>query len=260
MREIELTQGKTAIVDDADFEKVAKHKWYARRKRKTWEAATSMQWYGMTMGRYLMGCEPGDGKRVKHRNGNRLDCRRGNLAFVEKNKPTVGDGGTVWFDVGHGRQAVVDKEDWERVRGLTWHGAKGGNTWYASANVVDGDGVNKPVSLHRFVLGLTRGDGKVVDHRNRNGLDNRRENLRVCDTGRNIANSRKHRDGKHSRFKGVTKFNRENCTKPWIARIVVDYKARWLGTYETEIEAARAYDREARAVWGRFARCNFTVE
>lgn len=101
--------------------------------------------------------------------------------------------------------------------------------------------------MHRDIL-KTNLD---VDHKNRDGLDNRRSNLRKATRQQNSANSIKKHFGKDSKFKGVCR-SRDH----WRAQIVVNYKAIFIGCFATEIKAAEAYDREAKKHFGKFARLN----
>jgi hypothetical protein len=95
----------------------------------------------------------------------------------------------------------------------------------------------------------------VVDHKNGDKLDNRRENLRICTIAENIRNSKTStKKGKTSRYKGVYWVGR---IKKWVARIHVDRKGLHVGVFTDEAEAARAYDVAARQHFGEFARTNF---
>lgn len=149
--------------------------------------------------------------------------------------------------------AVVDDEDYERVAAKQWRLFYGNqNRMYA----VNGQGL----LLHRFLLEAPR--GLTVDHRNGNGLDNRRKNIRLATQSQNLANqsSRLVRKGRptNSQFKGVTKL--EGRPRPWRATISVDRKQHFLGYYADEVGAARAYDAAARLYFGDFAHTNFGVE
>lgn len=112
--------------------------------------------------------------------------------------------------------------------------------------------------MHRVILGVA--SEKWIDHENRNGLDNRRENLRVATNRQNLQNSRK-RSGTVSRFKGVS-FDKHY--RKWQARIQActigpggHVRRVFLGSFDDEEDAARAYDAAALASFGRFARMNF---
>ena len=147
--------------------------------------------------------------------------------------------------------AAIDEEDYELVSRYRWHPWTRPhiNTFYAQANArVDGKWT--VIKMHRLILGL---DQPAIDHINRNGLDNRRSNLRFALAGENGANSR-NRNGCSSQFRGVDWFPR---ARKWRASISVKGKSQHLGLYADEIEAARAFDRAAIKQWGEFATLNF---
>ena len=99
-------------------------------------------------------------------------------------------------------------------------------------------------------------DGMVVDHIDGNSLNNRRSNLRICTPRQNTANRAKTRNGT-SRFKGVHFCTRD---RKWRAQIGVDGARRFIGDFDDEVEAARAYDRKAAELFGEFAYLNFPEE
>jgi hypothetical protein len=107
--------------------------------------------------------------------------------------------------------------------------------------------------MHREILGVTDPQVKV-DHRNGDGLDNRRANLRKCVNGENIANGAKRRDGHSSKYKGVCWHRRDGKFQ---ASIRVHGRTIYLGMFTDEVQAAQAYDVAARAFFGEFAKCNF---
>lgn len=152
-----------------------------------------------------------------------------------------------------GYVAVVDDEDFERVNARKWHALVGkSRAVYAERTVRGEDGKQSHLLMHRFILGIT--DPKVeVDHRDHDGLNNRRGNLRACSKLQNQHNQQKPR-GKSSKFKGVSWF--KHCRR-WAAQIMVKGKAINIGYYKTELEAARAYDAAAKEHFGEFAHVNF---
>ena len=111
----------------------------------------------------------------------------------------------------------------------------------------------KYIYLHRLILKAKK--GQEVDHRNGNGLDNRKNNLRFCTRSQNMMNQ-KRRKGT-SEFKGVYWHKR---IKKWLAQITVNYKRTHLGYFDSEIKAGKAYDTKAVELFGKFARLNFPKE
>jgi len=95
--------------------------------------------------------------------------------------------------------------------------------------------------------------GMFSDHINGNGLDNRRSNLRIVTQSQNQHNRKRNAKNRSSIYKGVTKINENK----WIAKIKFDRLQREIGTFETEIDAAMAYDQAARIQFGEYARLNF---
>jgi len=116
-------------------------------------------------------------------------------------------------------------------------------------------GKKKRYWLHNEVMekmiGRPLEKGEIVDHINRNKLDCRRENLRLSDFSKNQANIKKARSGK--RFKGVYYKKR---LKKWMALIYHQGKQHYLGVYDNEEDAARAYNKKALELFGEFAYLN----
>ncbi len=151
----------------------------------------------------------------------------------------------------HNGTVLIDDADYEAVMSRTWHINEIGHNKYA-IRLEKVNGKYRNLSMHRFILGVT--DRNInVDHINKNGLDNRRANMRTCTTAENCRNKRKHKDGVHSKYIGVTWHSTSG--RYW-ARIVVDRKTISLKTFPTEIEAAKAYNDAALKFFGEFASLN----
>ena len=86
-----------------------------------------------------------------------------------------------------GKVAIVDADDYEWLSQWKWSARFCNSIWYAVRGSTCG-GKRKDFSMHREILGLRAGDGREVDHINRNSLDNRRINLRVSTRKENCAN------------------------------------------------------------------------
>lgn len=133
---------------------------------------------------------------------------------------------------------VIDAKDYEIVSSYRWYLRRGRNTFYGQANVRRADGTRIPLKLHRLLLP----DAPVVDHIDRDGLNNTRENLRAVTMTENNRNSRM-RVTNTSGYRGV--FADQN---QWQAQIQVNGKRRHLGRFSTAEDAARAFDLVAREV------------
>ncbi len=98
---------------------------------------------------------------------------------------------------------------------------------------------------------------RAADHINTDSLDNRRANLRLATHSQNSCNSRRDKSKTLSRFRGVSFSKRKG---KWFAAIRINGKKTWLGYFNDEEDAARAYDHAARKYHGEFAMLNFTLE
>ena len=146
-----------------------------------------------------------------------------------------------------GKHALVDDEDYDWLSQWNWTLLKHPkDRMYAYRKIG-----NKTTLMHRVILGAKK--GQVCDHKNRNGLDNRRDNLRFCSNQQNAFNSiAKRRNGKSSKFKGVHWCNTRGH---WIAKTRVGNK-RIQACSDNELEAARLWNEMAKKHHGEFARLN----
>lgn len=153
-----------------------------------------------------------------------------------------------------GQIAFVDDEYFEYLNQWKWFAVKSRDTYYANRRIKDSDGNIKAAIMHRIIM-CAKNDTQV-DHRDSNGLNNQKSNLRLCSNGQNQMN----RGGwRKSKYKGVTIKNSYYKDRHYIyirARINVGNKQFHLGNFKTEPEAAEAYNEAALKYHGDFARLN----
>jgi hypothetical protein len=135
----------------------------------------------------------------------------------------------------NGGVALVDDEDVAKLAGHCWYLIRNRRGMYAKTR--------RNVAMHRLILNLNDGR-RHVDHINGNGLDNRKQNLRVVSVAENLGNRQKKIAGS-SKYVGVCKYKDK-----WHASISVDYKRINLGRFKTEEDAFAAYQ-AARRQYGR---------
>lgn len=146
-----------------------------------------------------------------------------------------------------GKKAIIHAADLKKVAGMRWH-AIFNRGWYASTKIMR-DGRRVAISMHRFLIDPT--GAKQVDHRDGNGLNNRRCNLRKCTIAQNCANAKQKPHS--SRYKGVHWRKNRGF---WTATIMKAGKAHFLGCFHSEVAAAMAYNSAALSLFGKFARLN----
>jgi len=150
---------------------------------------------------------------------------------------------------GKGLYALVDDEDHEKVARYPWHLH---SERYAAHTTKE----QTIVLMHHMIIGKPAA-GLVTDHRDDNGLNNQRHNLRHCTHAQNIRNSKLSglRNGKptSSKYRGV-KYNKKD--RAWHAALQCNGKKYWGGSHRTEEEAALAYNVLATKYHGEYARLN----
>lgn len=150
-----------------------------------------------------------------------------------------------------GKIALVDDEDYTVLVQYRWcvKYDPSIDTWYAVSRTPRPE--HKQILMHRMVLHLTN-PSEFVDHIDHNGLNNCRSNLRACCNKQNQHNRRKVKN-KTSEYKGVAWIKTH---KKWRATIMEKGKNRFLGYFNTEKEAAKAYNEKALEMFGAFALLN----
>ncbi len=151
------------------------------------------------------------------------------------------------------KKTWVDTEDFNRLGLFVWFAQiRSDKRAFHAARCVTRSGRQITLHMHREILGLQYGDGKIVDHINGDGLDNRRCNLRICSSSDNNCNCGSYRGGT-SLYKGVS-WHKQN--RKWQATIQKDGKSHYLGLFISESEAAEVYNIAAVRLHGQFAYLN----
>jgi hypothetical protein len=163
-------------------------------------------------------------------------------------RPICSDGDHARIPLGNGLFALIDADDVSLVSGHVWCVERVGDRSYAKANYKHSDGRWGQIRLHRLITAAQ--DGFDVDHINRDGLDNRRSNLRIASRSENNMNARLRGDNK-SGAKGV--FWRADRGR-WSAYINAYGQRKYLGHFLTKDAAEAARDSAAQMLHGKFRR------
>jgi hypothetical protein len=158
--------------------------------------------------------------------------------------------GFVEVPLTQGYVAIIDAADADAVLAHKWCAQVTPRSVYARRSVRRPDGQKTSQYMHTFLTGYGR-----TDHRNGDGLDNRRVNLREAEARQNSWNVRRHVDSTGG-YKGVSWHRRD---QRWIAQIAANGTRTYLGYFTIAEEAARAYDVAARELHGEYAALNFPL-
>lgn len=162
--------------------------------------------------------------------------------------------------------ALVDDEDYDYLMQFNWCAIKGGHTFYATTTIKQPDGRRMMTQMHRLILKVT--DKKIfIDHKDHNGINNQRSNIRICNYALNNCNKiaqisstskylgvswhpykRKRKDGSYLHY---------GYWEAVLGKGKIQYR---LGLFKDEILAAKAYDAKAKEIHGEFANLNFPDE
>lgn len=240
----EMKSGRTVICDPEDSDLLLSRSWYAHKSLSGFLARNDSprstylhRLIAERIGRHV------EISKIEFRDGNGLNCQRSNLKInlYAKILPDqiVFDDGTVSIFDPEDYDLVVANGPWNlfRTAGLTYVKQVGGRKTF----------------LHRIITNAP--NGMIVDHINRDGLDNRKSvNLRLATHHQNNGNIKKRSDAKTSEYRGVSWVRSH---EKWRASIKDGPVHRTLGEFDNEAEAAMTYDEAAKRVFGAFANTNF---
>lgn len=158
--------------------------------------------------------------------------------------------------LGRGLSAMIDDEDFDLVSRYKWSANKRGHSFYARRTINLPNGRQKVMYMHIL---LVHGDidkasiHSPIDHIDRNGLNNQRHNLRLTTRSVNLQNTGVQCNNKTG-YKGVYLYGDR-----FRAAISKDKRQHYLGTFESAIDAAAAYDRKALELFWPHAAINFPM-
>lgn len=153
------------------------------------------------------------------------------------------------------KECLLDDEDFDVVNKWRWKLLISYNSMYAVRNatytISRGKYIQKVILMHRLILNLND-KNILVDHKDQNGLNNQKDNLRTCTKAENNRNIKSHRDST-SKYLGVC---RDSARRKWKAGITFKKKLINIGRFESEEAAALAYNEKAKELFKEFASLN----
>jgi hypothetical protein len=227
---IPLQNGQEAFTNKEYYDIVSQHNWSASKNA----IVTIINNKTIILSKFLFNYV----NKVNYLNKNNLDCRKENV--IELKRKCYIEDGVCKIPLNNGQIAICDADRFDEVNKYNWiiHSLN-----YAATSIK-----RKHILLHRFLYP----EWKLIDHINHNGLDNRSYNLREATQHQNSMNSKLNKNS-NTKYKGVSYFTRDN---KYEAYINFNYKKIHLGKYPTPEEAAEAYNKKAKELFGEYACLN----
>ena len=160
-------------------------------------------------------------------------------------RPVRIEGAVAFIPLTRGYEAVIDVADVPLIEGFSWYAMVDGSRVYAAAKIRTAGGKRQQVRLHQKLTGFER-----TDHRDGDGLNNKRSNLRAASPGQNARNCKRRADNK-SGVKGVFQVRKSGR---WMACIRVARVRKHLGVFGCRTAAQIAYAKASREMHGDFGR------
>lgn len=149
--------------------------------------------------------------------------------------------------------ALVDNKNYNLLSQDKWCAQKIHSVYYAVRNIVINQKI-KRILMHREIMKNQLKDNEEVHHMNGNGLDNREKNLIVVTKSQHRMTRGKQKTKASSKYKGVY-WNKQH--KKWVVQIRSNRERIYLEYFNNEVDAAKAYDKKAKELFGKFAKLNF---
>lgn len=166
----------------------------------------------------------------------------------------MGGEGLKTLSLSQGQVAFVDDEDFPYLSQFVWYAVHDGHQYYAARNIKGSSGRWTKTKMHREILSAV--PGAVVDHIDHNGLNNQKDNLRVCSQAENMRNRKTVNSNNSSGFIGVSL---HHGTGKYQAKICKDRKQIYLGLFDSSSDAYHAYVRAAKEHFGIFVSNSITA-
>lgn len=153
-----------------------------------------------------------------------------------------------------GQVTLVDDDDFDWLNQWSWYADKIGGTFYVKRRIylgrINGKGRGRSIYIHREIMQPSK--GKRIDHKDGDGLNNQKHNLRECTHTENMRNAKSRRVFS-SKYHGV---HWDKAREKWSVTIMADRKLFYIGRFNDENQAALAFNEAAKKHHGEFASLN----